>query len=195
MLGTRVPGSTFQNSSKCFFLAHIATDCCLLSQFTYTLICDHCFCTSGSARLTYSKGTISEPSGSTAKAPTTSLRADWNLSLPLSMRTSKISQDTSRIINASTTTVQRTTRSSLSRFAHGNPLSKNSDASSDALEDLEDVIPSSRKRKRDAPRIPIKRSPPKTVQSRFGSRRGWSRMKLGRWKYILRTTGQLFTLR
>jgi endonuclease-3 len=76
------------------------------------------------------------------------------------MRTSRISQETTRIINAtsSSPTTRRSTRSSLSRFAH-NAAIKNEDPS-DTLQDstdIEDVIPSSRKRKREATaRTPIK---------------------------------------
>src|SRR6266536_683956 len=76
------------------------------------------------------------------------------------MRTSRISQETSRIINAtsSSPTTRRSTRSSLSRFAH-NATIKNEDTP-EALRDstdIEDIIPSSRKRKREATaRTPIK---------------------------------------
>jgi endonuclease III len=84
------------------------------------------------------------------------------------MRTSRISKETSKIINATSLspTSRRSTRSSLSRFAHGNSSNKN-DHSPEPLQDttdIEDVIPPSRKRKRDpTPRTPIKQSPHKTV--------------------------------
>ncbi|PMD65808.1 DNA glycosylase [Hyaloscypha bicolor E] len=84
------------------------------------------------------------------------------------MRTSRISKETSKIINATSvsTTSCRSTRSSLSRFAHGNSSNKN-EHSPEPLQDttdIEDVIPPSRKRKRDpTPRTPIKQSPHKTV--------------------------------
>jgi len=67
------------------------------------------------------------------------------------MRTSRISQETSKLVAASTPAVGRRTRSSLARFAH--------DESS--TPDIEDAIaPPSRKRKRaGTPREPVKRSP------------------------------------
>jgi len=84
------------------------------------------------------------------------------------MRTSRISKETSKIINATalSPTSRRSTRSSLSRFAHGNASPKN-EHSPEPLQDttdIEDAVPSSRKRKRDpTPRTPIKKSPHKTV--------------------------------
>ncbi|KAE9375667.1 DNA glycosylase [Stipitochalara longipes BDJ] len=84
------------------------------------------------------------------------------------MRTSRISKETSKIINATSLSPssRRSTRSSLSRFAHGNASPKNEhspELSQDAT-DIEDVVPSSRKRKRDpTPRTPIKKLPHKTV--------------------------------
>ncbi|KAL5324128.1 hypothetical protein ACEPPN_008671 [Leptodophora sp. 'Broadleaf-Isolate-01'] len=76
------------------------------------------------------------------------------------MRTSKISQETSKLLNARSLSPRRSTRTSLSRFAHNGPVKK--EESAEPL-DIEDVIPS-RKRKRDAtPRTPTKQSPHKTV--------------------------------
>jgi endonuclease-3 len=81
------------------------------------------------------------------------------------MRTSRISQETAKLLNASIpTTARRSTRSALAPFAHDNPLSTDPTFSSNTLEDLEDVIPNSRKRKREgSAREPMKRSPRKTV--------------------------------
>jgi endonuclease III len=84
------------------------------------------------------------------------------------MRTSRLSKETSKIINATSLspTSRRSTRSSLSRFAHGNASTKNEE-SPESLQnttDIEDVVPPSRKRKRDpTTRTPIKQSPHKTV--------------------------------
>jgi endonuclease-3 len=84
------------------------------------------------------------------------------------MRTSRISKETSKIISATSLspTSRRSTRPSLSRFAHGNSSNKN-EHSPELLHDttdIEDAIPPSRKRKRDpTPRTPIKQSPRKTV--------------------------------
>lgn len=78
------------------------------------------------------------------------------------MRTSRISQETSKIISASSAVTRRATRSSLSRFAHDN--ASTTDATSQVSTDIEDAIPAPRKRKREAtPRTPDKRSPRKTV--------------------------------
>ncbi|KAG4433718.1 hypothetical protein IFR05_010799 [Cadophora sp. M221] len=77
------------------------------------------------------------------------------------MRTSKISQETSKLLNATSLSPRRSTRTSLSRFAHNGPVKKQE--STKPL-DIEDVIPS-RKRKRDAtPRTPTKQSPRKTIK-------------------------------
>lgn len=75
------------------------------------------------------------------------------------MRTSRISQETSKIINASSPTTRRSTRTSLSRFAHNSVKIEESPQSTD----IEDAVPS-RKRKREVTsRTPIKRSPQKDV--------------------------------
>jgi endonuclease-3 len=84
------------------------------------------------------------------------------------MRTSRISKETSKIINATSlsSTSRRSTRSSLSRFAHGNASTKNEESPEPSQDrtDIEDVVPPSRKRKRDPTiRTPIKQSPRKTV--------------------------------
>ncbi|PVH74170.1 DNA glycosylase [Cadophora sp. DSE1049] len=74
------------------------------------------------------------------------------------MRTSKISQETSRLLNATSLSPRRrSTRASISRFAHNDSVKK--DDSEEPL-DIEDVIPS-RKRKRPTPRTPTKQSPSK----------------------------------
>lgn len=86
----------------------------------------------------------------------------------INMRTSRISKETSKIIDAvsNSSTSRRSKRSSLSRFAHGNASTKKEHSPEllqDAI-DIEDVIPPSRKRKRDpTPRTPIKQSPRKSV--------------------------------
>ncbi|PQE23623.1 endonuclease III protein [Rutstroemia sp. NJR-2017a BVV2] len=74
------------------------------------------------------------------------------------MRTSRISQDTAKILNATSLPKNtRTTRSALARFAH-NAVVKNEDEDASHAPDIEDVIPSTRKRKRsNAPRIPVKK--------------------------------------
>jgi endonuclease-3 len=82
------------------------------------------------------------------------------------MRTSRISQDTSKIIitSSSSSTTRRTTRSTLSQFAHkASPNIKRS--SSEEVLDIEDAISPTRKRQRDTPNIqnvPIKREPQRT---------------------------------
>ena len=77
------------------------------------------------------------------------------------MRTSRISQETSKIISATHPSSRRSTRSSLSRFAHDNASVKTEDSSLSI--DIEDIVPS-RKRKRElTSRTPIKRSPQKDV--------------------------------
>ncbi|KAH8599387.1 DNA glycosylase [Bisporella sp. PMI_857] len=73
------------------------------------------------------------------------------------MRTSRISQDTSKILNVTSPRVKRTTRSSLASFAHTQTDEKK--PPNDAV-DIEDVVAPSRKRKREAaPRTPLKQSP------------------------------------
>jgi endonuclease-3 len=84
------------------------------------------------------------------------------------MRTSRISQETSKILNATSLspTRRKSTRSSLTRFAHNNASNKIEHSPEPIQEaaDIEDVIPPSRKRKRDpTPRTPVKQSPRKTV--------------------------------
>ncbi|KAL2073423.1 hypothetical protein VTL71DRAFT_10747 [Oculimacula yallundae] len=78
------------------------------------------------------------------------------------MRTSKISQETAKLLNATSLTPRRSTRTSISRFTHTGPVKK--EESEEPL-DIEDVIPS-RKRKREATsRAPTKQSPsPKTTK-------------------------------
>ncbi|KAI9055580.1 hypothetical protein LZ554_000526 [Drepanopeziza brunnea f. sp. 'monogermtubi'] len=81
------------------------------------------------------------------------------------MRTSRISQETSKILNATTLppTGRRSNRSTLSRFAH-NVVKKEDSPDSEAALDIEDVIPNSRKRKRNATaRTPVKQSPQKAT--------------------------------
>lgn len=79
----------------------------------------------------------------------------------LRMRTSRISQDTSKLINA-TSSSRRSTRTSLSRFAHNSLVSPKTEDSPQST-DIEDVVPS-RKRKREVTsRTPIKRSPQKNI--------------------------------
>ncbi|KAH7407509.1 DNA glycosylase [Cadophora sp. MPI-SDFR-AT-0126] len=73
------------------------------------------------------------------------------------MRTSKISQETSKLLNATSISPRRSTRTSISRFAHNGSVKK--EDSEEPL-DIEDVIPS-RKRKRPTPRTPTKQSPTK----------------------------------
>ncbi|TVY84560.1 Endonuclease III-like protein [Lachnellula suecica] len=76
------------------------------------------------------------------------------------MRTSRISKETTKVINATSNSPQprRSNRSSLARFAHSPAVKdEHSDAQPD-FEDIEDVIPQ-RKRKREPTRTPIKRSP------------------------------------
>ncbi|CZS98544.1 related to DNA repair protein NTG1 [Rhynchosporium agropyri] len=76
------------------------------------------------------------------------------------MRTSKISQETTKLLNATSLTPRRSTRTSISRFTHTGPIKK--EESEEAL-DIEDVIPP-RKRKRDVSRAPTKSSPSRTTK-------------------------------
>ncbi|KAH7356900.1 DNA glycosylase [Rhexocercosporidium sp. MPI-PUGE-AT-0058] len=77
------------------------------------------------------------------------------------MRTSKISQETSKLLNATSLSPRRSTRTSISRFARNGSIKK--EESEEPL-DIEDVIPS-RKRKRDpTTRTPTKPSPRATVK-------------------------------
>ena len=70
------------------------------------------------------------------------------------MRTSRVSQDTSKLLSATTPRSGRATRSSVASFAYKQEDVKTSP------QDIEDVVLSSRKRKREAaPRTPIKASP------------------------------------
>ncbi|KAH6683030.1 DNA glycosylase [Halenospora varia] len=82
------------------------------------------------------------------------------------MRTSKISQETTKILNATarSTPARRSTRASLAQFSHNAANIKDEDSSelSQPPSDIEDIIPS-RKRKRETMRSPIKQSPRKTV--------------------------------
>jgi endonuclease-3 len=79
------------------------------------------------------------------------------------MRTSRISQETSKIISTSSPSAPRSNRSSLARAAHNSSSIKNENSASESA-DIEDAIPSSRKRKREpTPRTPAKQSPRKAV--------------------------------
>ena len=77
------------------------------------------------------------------------------------MRTSRISQETSKVISVTSPSSQRSTRSSLSRFAHSNPLIKTEDSPQST--DIEDAIPSRKRKRETTSRVPIKRSPKKNV--------------------------------
>ncbi|RDL39217.1 Endonuclease III-like protein [Venustampulla echinocandica] len=81
------------------------------------------------------------------------------------MRTSRISQETSRIINATSASPQtrRSTRSSVAKYSHS-PATRNDPPSAGAqdVSDIEDAIPS-RKRKRETPRTPLKQFPCNTT--------------------------------
>jgi endonuclease-3 len=78
------------------------------------------------------------------------------------MRTSRVSQETSKIINATSTTTRRSTRKSLAQFGHSNPLL--TDEVPQTSQDIEDAIPAIRKRKREPTlRMPTKVSPHQTV--------------------------------
>ncbi|KAF8858961.1 DNA glycosylase [Acephala macrosclerotiorum] len=78
------------------------------------------------------------------------------------MRTSKISQETTKFLNATRSNpTRRSTRSSLSNLASS--LTDSNEAANDPV-DIEDAIPTTRKRKREpTPRTPIKKSPNKTI--------------------------------
>jgi endonuclease-3 len=82
----------------------------------------------------------------------------------LEMRTSRVSQDTSRVVNATSSGTRRSARSSLARFAHSKsePTENSQDSSTPDIEDA--VPPPSRKRKRELPlKTPMKQSPQKRV--------------------------------
>ena len=78
------------------------------------------------------------------------------------MRTSKISRDTAKLIDASSSPLspapRRSTRASLSRLAQG----PHKNESSQEHSDIEDAVPQ-KKRKRETARTPKKESPRKTV--------------------------------
>ncbi|CZR53102.1 probable DNA base excision repair N-glycosylase 2 [Phialocephala subalpina] len=78
------------------------------------------------------------------------------------MRTSKISQETTKILNATRSNpTRRSTRTSLSNLASS---MTDTTETTNELVDIEDAIPTTRKRKRDStPRTPIKKSPNKTI--------------------------------
>ncbi len=83
------------------------------------------------------------------------------------MRTSRISRETSKVISATTALepARRTTRSSLSRFAH-NGVKTEIDAESDEIvapNDIEDAISGPRKRKRTRPGTPVKKDSPRAI--------------------------------
>jgi endonuclease-3 len=83
------------------------------------------------------------------------------------MRTSRISRETSKVISATTAleSTRRTTRSSLSRFAH-NGAPKTDDAENDepiASADIEDMISGPRGRKRTLSETSIKKPSPRTT--------------------------------
>lgn len=75
------------------------------------------------------------------------------------MRTSRISQETSKIAHASSP--RRSTRSSLSRFAQTDASVKNEESIEPT--DIEDVVPSRKRKRESAPRTPIKKLSNKTV--------------------------------
>lgn len=83
------------------------------------------------------------------------------------MRTSKISKDTSNLLNATSLSPRRSTRASIPRIAHNAPIKnedEEGDASSSSLSpppDIEDVVPSRKRKRTSAPRTTIKRSPSK----------------------------------
>ncbi|KAE8452928.1 hypothetical protein EG329_013200 [Mollisiaceae sp. DMI_Dod_QoI] len=80
------------------------------------------------------------------------------------MRTSKISQETTKFLNATRSNpTRRSTRSSLSNLANSLTASDSTELSNGPV-DIEDAIPTTRKRKREpTPRNPIKKSPHKTT--------------------------------
>ncbi|CAG8957965.1 hypothetical protein HYFRA_00000308 [Hymenoscyphus fraxineus] len=77
------------------------------------------------------------------------------------MRTSRISKETSKILNATSTSsaIRRSTRTSIARFAHNSGTEDIKDEVAE-IPDIEDILPS-RKRKREATRSPVKQSPGK----------------------------------
>ncbi|KAG9236212.1 DNA glycosylase [Amylocarpus encephaloides] len=79
------------------------------------------------------------------------------------MRTSRISKDTSSLLNATSSPVRRSARASIANFANSSTF-KNEESPTASPEpvDIEDVVPS-RKRKHESKRTSIKRSPRKTV--------------------------------
>jgi len=83
------------------------------------------------------------------------------------MRTSRISREASKVISATAAleSTGRTTRSSLSRFAH-NGARTEVDAEKDEVavsNDIEDAVPGPRKRKRALSETPMKKSSPRTT--------------------------------
>jgi len=83
------------------------------------------------------------------------------------MRTSRISRETSKVITATTAleSSRRTTRSSLSRFAH-NGVKTEVDPERDDVgvsNDIEDAVSGPRKRKRTVSEIPIKKASPRST--------------------------------
>ncbi|PBP21345.1 HhH-GPD superfamily base excision DNA repair protein [Diplocarpon rosae] len=81
------------------------------------------------------------------------------------MRTSRISQDTTKIINQTSLspTGRRSTRSTLSRFAHSGAVKKEESPVSEEALDIEDVIPSRKRKRTVASRTPTKQLPKKTA--------------------------------
>jgi endonuclease-3 len=84
------------------------------------------------------------------------------------MRTSRISRETAKIISATSATepAKRITRSSISRFAHnGSPEAKEEDRKDDSTvsTDIEDAIPEALKRKRTSSETPTKRNTPRKI--------------------------------
>ncbi|KAG9243829.1 DNA glycosylase [Calycina marina] len=69
------------------------------------------------------------------------------------MRTSRISQDTSKLLNAAPAKIARTTRSSLTNFSY-----KPGDFKEPST-DIEDVVPSKKRKREATSRTPVKKSP------------------------------------
>ena len=79
------------------------------------------------------------------------------------MRTSRVSQETAKMVNASNLRVVSSTRSSLSRSSKNITSSIALDEPSDTLEDVEDVMPSKKRKRTEPPRTPKKRSSRKII--------------------------------
>ncbi|PBP18345.1 HhH-GPD superfamily base excision DNA repair protein [Diplocarpon rosae] len=81
------------------------------------------------------------------------------------MRTSRISQDTTKIINKTSLSPpsRRSTRSALSRFAHSGAIKKEESPVPEEALDIEDVIPSRKRKRTVTSRTPTKQLPKKTA--------------------------------